>query len=53
LTAQRIGWILVAGRGGGRLHRYYSLALREYLDFEPYLRVQREALKQGLSGGQA
>jgi len=32
---------------------YVSLALREYFDFEPYLRVQREALKQRLTGGQA
>ncbi len=32
---------------------YYSLTLREYFDFEPYLRVQREALKRRLAGGQA
>lgn len=32
---------------------YYSLALREYFDFEPYLHVQRQALKRRLSGGQA
>ena len=32
---------------------YYSLALREYFDFEPYLRIQRQALKQRLSGGSA
>ncbi|OOC09677.1 MULTISPECIES: type VII toxin-antitoxin system MntA family adenylyltransferase antitoxin [Thioalkalivibrio] len=32
---------------------YYSLALREYFDFEPYLRVQREALKERLLDGQA
>lgn len=32
---------------------YYSLALREYFDFEPYLRVQREALKRRLGDGQA
>ncbi len=32
---------------------YYSLALREYFDFEPYLRVQREALKRRLESGQA
>lgn len=32
---------------------YYSLALREYFDFEPYLRVQRDALKRRLLSGQA
>lgn len=30
-----------------------SLALRQYFDFEPCLRIQREALKQRLTGGQA
>lgn len=32
---------------------YYSLALREYFDFEPYLQVQREALQRRLRGGPA
>ncbi|MDZ7750220.1 MAG: nucleotidyltransferase domain-containing protein [Gammaproteobacteria bacterium] len=32
---------------------FYSLTLREYFDFEPYLRIQREALKRRLTGGQA
>ena len=32
---------------------YYSLAVREYFDFEPYLRVQRQALQRRLANGQA
>ena len=32
---------------------YYSRVVREYLDFEPYLRVQREALKKRLADGSA
>ena len=31
---------------------YYSRVVREYFDFEPYLRIQREALKRRLGGGQ-
>ena len=30
---------------------HYSRVVREYFDFEPYLRVQREALKQRLADG--
>jgi predicted nucleotidyltransferase len=33
--------------------RYYSRALREYFDFEPYLRIQRQAFKQRLANAQA
>jgi predicted nucleotidyltransferase len=44
---------LIYARPGFDRGGYYSLALREYFDFEPYLRVQREALKRRLSGGQA
>jgi hypothetical protein len=32
---------------------YFSRTIREYFDFEPYLRIQREALKQRLLDGQA
>lgn len=32
---------------------YFSRALREYFDVEPYLRIQREALKRRVLGGQA
>lgn len=32
---------------------YFSRVAREYFDFEPYLRVQREALKRRLSRGSA
>ena len=30
---------------------YYSLTLRQYFDFEPYLRVQREAMKRRILNG--
>ena len=30
----------------------YSRVIREYLDFEPYLRIQREAYKRRLLDGQ-
>lgn len=32
---------------------YYSRVVRMYFDFEPYLRIQREAMKQRLARGQA
>lgn len=32
---------------------YYSRVVRMYFDFEPYLRIQREAMKQRLTHGQA
>jgi predicted nucleotidyltransferase len=32
---------------------YFSRSIREYFDFEPYLRIQREALKRRLLDGQA
>lgn len=32
---------------------YYSRVLREYFDFEPYLRMQRQALRERLTRGQA
>ena len=32
---------------------YFSRTVREYFDFEPYLRIQREALKRRLLDGQA
>lgn len=31
---------------------YFSKTLREYFDFEPYLRIQREAIKARLLDGQ-
>lgn len=43
---------LIYARPGFDRGSYYSLALREYFDFEPHLRIQREALKRRLSGGQ-
>lgn len=33
--------------------QYFSRALREYFDLEPYLRTQREAYKRRVLGGQA
>ena len=32
---------------------YYSKIVRQYFDFEPYLRVQRQAYKQRILSGQA
>ena len=32
---------------------YFSRTVREYFDFEPYLRIQRRALKKRLLDGQA
>jgi predicted nucleotidyltransferase len=32
---------------------YHSKVIRQYLDFEPYLKVQREAYKQRILSGQA
>jgi predicted nucleotidyltransferase len=32
---------------------YFSRTVREYFDFEPYLRIQRKALKERLLDGQA
>ena len=32
---------------------YFSRTVREYFDFEPYLRIQREALKRQILHGQA
>lgn len=31
---------------------FFSRTIREYFDFEPYLRIQREALKERLLNGQ-
>jgi hypothetical protein len=42
---------LVYARAGFDLGTYYSRALREYLDFLPYLARQRAALKARLTGG--
>jgi predicted nucleotidyltransferase len=33
--------------------QYFSRTVREYFDFEPYLRIQREAFKRRLLSGQA
>ncbi len=33
--------------------QYFSRALREYFDLEPYLRIQREAFKRRVLSGQA
>lgn len=44
---------LVYRREGFDHGSYFSLALRKYFDLEPYLRIQREALKRRLLDGQA
>jgi len=44
---------LVYGQEGFDHGSYFSRALREYFDHEPYLRIQREALKRRLLHGQA
>ena len=43
---------LVFARRGFDHGQYFSLALREYFDLEPYLRLQREAYKRRVLGGQ-
>lgn len=43
---------LIYARPGFDRGGYYSRVVREWFDFEPYLRIQREALKRRLLGGQ-
>jgi predicted nucleotidyltransferase len=43
---------LLYARQGFDHGSYYSRVMREYFDFQPYLRVQRESLKAGLLDGQ-
>jgi hypothetical protein len=43
---------LVFARPGFDRGSYYWRVIREYFDFEPYLRIQRQALKRRLAGGQ-
>jgi len=44
---------LIFARPGFDHGQYFSRALREYFDLEPYLRIQREAFKRRVLGGQA
>ncbi|GAB4296099.1 MAG: nucleotidyltransferase domain-containing protein [Thiohalomonadaceae bacterium] len=44
---------LIFARPGFDRGAYYSRVVRMYFDFEPYLRIQREAMKQRLAHGQA
>ena len=44
---------LIYARPGFDRGAYYSRVVRMYFDFEPYLRIQREAMKQRLAHGQA
>lgn len=44
---------LIFARSGFDRGAYYSRVVRMYFDFEPYLRIQREGMKQRLAHGQA
>lgn len=43
---------LLYARPGFDHASFYSRTLREYFDFEPYLRIQRQALRRRLAHGQ-